>query len=143
MIVAHRPNWSDKVPPLAFRFNSYSFDSLSIPLIICPEEYGISSVVEPWHWVYLTKVGTTKRGLVYCFSTKEEAKQYVDRRCNPQPIEPKFYVNLCTCGGQWDYRVINGVIYNHCNDCNKPLYEEHKEKINMFAIADVDLFDLL
>lgn len=144
MLKAHRPTWCDSVPPLAIRFLPFSFDPDIKPTVTDREAFGISSVVDPWHWVYFTAVGTTKRGLIYCFYTRKEAEEYIDRRCSPQPIEPKFYFSTCKCKfGGWDYRVIKDVVYAHCNDCNKPLYEEQLDKINKHAIADIDLNDLL
>lgn len=145
MLRAHRPWSKDAIPPYSVRL-PLDFNGKD-PVTINSDDYGISSRVDPWYWVYLTKVGTTQRGLVYCFYTRQEAETYIAIRCEPQSIEPKFQTSICSCGSKvkgWDYRYINNtVVYAHCNDCKKPLYDSQREEVNKFAINDIDLFDLL
>ena len=143
MLYAHRPWSKDQVQPYAARFNGY-WGEKEIAVETKPEDYMISVAVTPWAWVYRTKWGSASR--VFAFYNRADAQAYIDRRCNPQAIEAKFYIDSCFCGSKtlgWDYRIVEDVVYHHCNDCNKPLYDIHKDQINQFAIADVDLFDLL
>lgn len=78
--------------------------------------------------------------------TMAGAQAFVNRRCNPKEIRGQHYDGNCSCGNGsrgWDYFSTGGLVYERCNQCNKPLRMIAVKLLAEDLLKDFDLEDFI
>lgn len=100
-----------------------------------------SGKVKSWN-VYLIPLNIRIAG----FQTEEEAKEFVQRRCNPTSERPRVYSDICRCGKcgpAWDYIQHSDLVFERCRNCKMPMRHDVMLAINKPLTKDFDLDDFL
>lgn len=93
-----------------------------------------------------TNTQVLRHGMVIAnFQSLNGAVSYVHRRTQPHEIPVRLYKDMCRCGWAkegWDYVSTEGVIYEMCNKCKKPLRMNIVDHMREESLKDFDLEDI-
>ena len=94
-----------------------------------------------------TNFQVLRRGTVIANKpSMKEAETFVFNRTNPQETHLTFNQDICRCGWAkegWDYFVAEGIVYERCNKCKRPLRMIAVKLLKEEMMKDFDLEDLL
>lgn len=79
------------------------------------------------------------------FPTMMRAEAFVKRRINPVETRPQIYQDICRCGNSkigWDYFTAEGIVYERCNTCKRPLRMIAIKLLKEEMLKDFDLEDI-
>lgn len=86
-----------------------------------------------------------RKEVIANFPSVGEAEAYIHRRTNPKELPVRLYRDMCRCGWAkegWDYASTEGVIYEMCNKCKKPLRMNIVDHMREESLKDFDLEDI-
>lgn len=77
------------------------------------------------------------------FPDADSAVRFITRFTEPRTITSTYYDVSCSCGyvkEGWDFvTTTDGIIFERCNKCLKPIYAQDLSRLNKKSMEDFDL----
>lgn len=79
---------------------------------------------------------------VFSSSDIDSAHGFIRRFSEPTAYPSTYFDRSCSCGyvkEGWDFLETDGIIFEFCNKCKRPIYEQDRKKLNKQSMDEFDL----
>lgn len=86
--------------------------------------------------------GHNERQYIARFPDIDSAVRFITRFTEPKPYPSTYFASACSCGyvvEGWDFAITDGIVFEICNKCHKPIYAQDLIRLNKKSMEDFDL----
>lgn len=106
------------------------------------EAYEIQESLGRYRVLRPNSSGPSIKIAVHSADTLDGALCFIRRFSEPRAYPSTYFDDSCHCGyvkEGWDFLETDGIIFEFCNKCKRPIYEQDRKKLNKQSMDEFDL----